>query len=42
VVTPDYQTFAQTPEARYLLTSERSESRLPVSDHPRALAAGPI
>jgi hypothetical protein len=42
LVTPDYQTFAQTPEARYLLAPERSVSRLPASDHLRALAAGPI
>ena len=42
LVTPDYQTFAQTPGARYLLAPERSESRLPASDHLRALAAGPI
>ena len=42
LVIPDYQTFAQTPEARYLLAPERSESRLPASDHLRALAAGPI
>jgi hypothetical protein len=41
-VTPDYQTFAQTPEARYLLAPERIVSRLPASDHLRALAAGPI
>jgi 4-amino-4-deoxy-L-arabinose transferase-like glycosyltransferase len=42
LVTPDYQTFAQTAEARYLLAPERSVSRLPTSDHLRALAAGPI
>ena len=42
LVTPDYQTFAQTPGARYLLAPERSESRLPASDHLRALAVGPI
>ena len=42
MVTPDYQTFAQTPDARYLLAPERSASRLPASDHLRALAAGPI
>ena len=42
LVTPDYQTFARTPEARYLLAPERSVSRLPASDHLRALAAGPI
>jgi len=41
-VTPDYQTFAQTPEARYLLAPEKSASRLPASDHLRALAAGQI
>ena len=41
-VTPDYQTFAQTAEARYLLAPERGVARLPVSDHLRALAAGPI
>jgi len=40
LVTPDYQTFAQTPEARYLLAPEKSASRLPASDHLRALAAG--
>jgi 4-amino-4-deoxy-L-arabinose transferase-like glycosyltransferase len=42
LVAPDYETFAQTPEARYLLAPERSASRLPASDHLRALAAGPI
>ena len=42
LATPDYQTFAQTAEARYLLAPERSVSRLPASDHLRALAAGPI
>ena len=42
LVAPDYETFAQTPEARYLLAPERSVSRLPASDHLRALAAGPI
>jgi hypothetical protein len=42
LVTPDYGTFAQTAEARYLLAPERSVSRLPASDHLRALAAGPI
>lgn len=42
LVAPDYQTFAQTPEARYLLAPERRVSRLPASDHLRALAAGPI
>jgi len=42
LVTPDYQTFAQTPEARYLLAPEKSASRLPASDHLRALAAGQI
>ena len=42
LVAPDYQTFARTPEARYLLAPERSVSRLPASDHLRALAAGPI
>lgn len=42
LVTPDYQTFARTPEARYLLAPEKSVSRLPASDHLRALAVGPI
>lgn len=42
LVTPDYQTFARTAEARYLLAPERSASHLPASDHLRALAAGPI
>ena len=42
LVTPDYQTFAQTTEARYLLAPDRSASRLPASDRLRALAAGPI
>jgi len=42
LVTTDYQTFAQTPEARYLLAPDRSVSCLPPSDHLRALASGPI
>ncbi len=42
LVTPDYQTFAQRPEARYLLAPDLSVSRLPPSDHLRALASGPI
>jgi len=42
LVAPDYEAFAQTAKARYLLAPERSVSRLPVSDHLRALAAGPI
>jgi 4-amino-4-deoxy-L-arabinose transferase-like glycosyltransferase len=42
LVVPDYQTFAQTPEARYLLAPERSVSCLPASDQLRALVAGPI
>lgn len=42
LVAPDYEAFAQTAKARYLLAPERSVSRLPVSDHLRALAVGPI
>jgi 4-amino-4-deoxy-L-arabinose transferase-like glycosyltransferase len=42
LVTPDYRTFAQRPEARYLLAPDRSVSRFPALGHLRALAAGPI
>ena len=42
LVTPDYQTFALRPEARYLLAPDRSVSRFPASARMRAIADGPI
>jgi hypothetical protein len=42
LVTPDYQTFAQRPEARYLLAPDRSVSRFPASARMRAIAGGLI
>jgi hypothetical protein len=42
LVTPDYQTFAQRPEARYLLAPDRHGSLFPASAQLRAIADGLI
>jgi 4-amino-4-deoxy-L-arabinose transferase-like glycosyltransferase len=42
LVIPDYQTFAQRPEARYLLAPDRNVSRFPASARMRAIASGLI
>ena len=42
LVTPDDETFAQRPEARYLLTPDRTVSRFPASRQLRAVADGLI
>ena len=42
VALPTYQTFAQRPEARYLLAPDRSVSRFPASARMRAIAGGLI
>ena len=40
LVTPDYRTFAQRPEARYLLAPARNLTRLPASARMQAIAGG--
>ena len=42
LVTPDYQTFAQRPEARYLLAPDRNVSPFPATARMRAIASGLI
>jgi 4-amino-4-deoxy-L-arabinose transferase-like glycosyltransferase len=42
LVTPDYQTFAQRPEARYLLAADRNVSRFPALARMRVIAGGLI